>query len=1802
MKRSTGIILRLLIVVGIMGLMAVVVYFVLKGTTLNEYEHTTLGKEALEKAEKLFEDAETATGEGRLADAEAAREMAWEELEKAKENFKQAIEVKSQWFPAHFGLGKSYLLEAENSMDDQGKAYEALNKAGRAFADTTRYYPLHMGAAIKRCEIFDKYFHDPEKMSNTAENALRVQEKKKKDDPAYALADAAEKRKLENRLRYYLAKGLMEVARRKSRMLVAGGGEDLSTQKKILSYAEVAVDFKRSAEVYRQLAGEEELPEELTLREAYLNPGKIYLQMIDVIWQVYQAKQYPPLQFDEMDPAQVPKAKSTLAKIGVLKDPEAPEYEGLSTVLEELGKSADEYFGKARQTSNKEDMEKTLLEEGTARCLYGITPPDARPPTLPGEQILDAAMKDESIAKTETFYTEYAELLMRLKKREKAGKVLKEGLEKLQSPAMHLELGKYYMRNGNLKDAENEITAALKAGGENEETHNELLSHLYLAMGALEKAREQSKWLLDRDPDNGDYLILRGRIELSDGKFEEARRQFERVYEKGPLWQWRGAYHLSALYHARRDWARAEEYLNKARQTGGPRPEVYSRLAVLLYNKGEIRKALEVCREYVTQSQNRNIPLQPQVLEIMAQCQEARDDKKGAQETYGKLATVGGNPYRMAMAGMLLRGITTIEEIDGAKTSFLQIIKSEEHLPPWEKTLGAYYGLARCEILRRKENRYAEAIKILEQQVLPIIQAINEEAEKREPEDPFVQEARDEYKTCLLQLYDYYKERTPTDREQLIHLVDKMREIAPEDPAVFLRYLRVQTMGLSRPEASQKEEELVMKALERPENTPEEQNRIKFLYAGILLNGGRQEDAREWYLKVQVPEDDREKLGLRVSAQLANICMNMEQFEEAEKYINVLREKYPRDRQTARVVAMYNAMREQNVGNRIAILKAEVEKHPDIVELRKSLGDAYMQAGGEGGADVVDRCRAALLEYGMVLERNRGRTDILSRLAVTHIALGGILKARNQMDKSREEYAEARKTLRKLLERNEDNPTYLRLLAETEVVDGRVKEALRLLEKASGIKEKQLKDARDNADPTVDRHKADLQLIYRQLIPLYEREERLDMAETVNEKLKGLATTAGEIVNQRVTAAIIAEKKGEYDRARQILEEAKNDEEIRKDSEQHMQLIRRIAMFYQRRKNAAATDEERQEYTEARDRVLDEGIELYPDAAQMYIWKAAIFSTDGEHKKALELVDMAVEKEDAREKDEDKDVRVYTSASWYHEQQARTRGQLEKAEKYLLEAIRLAPDEPTYKESLFRFYTRRKMLFGNKAREYVTELLKEDPENPRYLVFQGQLLVLADDPEGAREYYKKAVEMDPSLDSAYVQWSDTIFTESKDRIDEAMEVIEEGLKHNENSIALRNALARFCMIKKDYDGAREQFVNVLEINSRDFTALDGMARLALEELSNPAIDYRTALKNAINAVDTLFKFHPETPATHRVLGLLELQQGNPDKAVEHFKQAYALGHDPVSLKVLSSLCLRRQATSFKNRDILALTTWAGRLPGYEYNPALKLFVGRCIQKLGQEGAQTRFEDAARLSPEDPEPFLFSDICYLDDALIIAAEKKFNGCIERMDKTVDKVADFARIYFEAGYAERSIQLIERASKLMDEKYRPQLNAMLAYIYLFETTDEDYPDRIKKAEDLALSVIESDVEPKPSGALCVLGKIMCDRGGDEFQEGIKYLNAAIDADPMLPSYQCILAEVHYGTYMDGGKTADMKAALKAIENVIRLEPNYYMLPRLYLWRGDMHYKNRDTAKARQDYRKYLDLGGEERVEQIKKRLQE
>jgi tetratricopeptide (TPR) repeat protein len=111
-----------------------------------------------------------------------------------------------------------------------------------------------------------------------------------------------------------------------------------------------------------------------------------------------------------------------------------------------------------------------------------------------------------------------------------------------------------------------------------------------------------------------------------------------------------------------------------------------------------------------------------------------------------------------------------------------------------------------------------------------------------------------------------------------------------------------------------------------------------------------------------------------------------------------------------------------------------------------------------------------------------------------------------------------------------------------------------------------------------------------------------------------------------------------------------------------------------------------------------------------------------------------------------------------------TMGDSAKFEETLKEGASILPEEPYYPQTLINFYLGKEDYTS--AVEFLDKALALDPNNAKYYDLKGRLLETQNNEEGAMECYKKALELDEYLASAYANIGRIIFNRAQSKEDE----------------------------------------------------------------------------------------------------------------------------------------------------------------------------------------------------------------------------------------------------------------------------------------------------------------------------------------------------------------------------------------------------------------------------------------------------
>lgn len=190
--------------------------------------------------------------------------------------------------------------------------------------------------------------------------------------------------------------------------------------------------------------------------------------------------------------------------------------------------------------------------------------------------------------------------------------------------------------------------------------------------------------------------------------------------------------------------------------------------------------------------------------------------------------------------------------------------------------------------------------------------------------------------------------------------------------------------------------------------------------------------------------------------------------------------------------------------------------------------------------------------------------------------------------------------------------------------------------------------------------------------------------------------------------------------------------------------------------------------------------------------------------------------------------------------------ELRKAIGNYLKAVEL---DPTYLDPKIRLAKLYAVVntkeYLDKAREMVDQILILDQSNPDALLTKATLDYKEGDKEAAVARIENIVKENKQLEEGFSLLS-TIYT-SRDELDKAIKVLEEGVANNNKSIKLRLSLAKLYVEKKLHNQAEDQLKEVIKTDPEDFNYK--IALFSFYATTNRLDDAENVLKDAINQDD-----------------------------------------------------------------------------------------------------------------------------------------------------------------------------------------------------------------------------------------------------------------------------------------------------------------------------------------------------------------
>jgi tetratricopeptide (TPR) repeat protein len=224
---------------------------------------------------------------------------------------------------------------------------------------------------------------------------------------------------------------------------------------------------------------------------------------------------------------------------------------------------------------------------------------------------------------------------------------------------------------------------------------------------------------------------------------------------------------------------------------------------------------------------------------------------------------------------------------------------------------------------------------------------------------------------------------------------------------------------------------------------------------------------------------------------------------------------------------------------------------------------------------------------------------------------------------------------------------------------------------------------------------------------------------------------------------------------------------------------------------------------------------------------------------------------------------------------------LSEARRAYERATALAPNEPEPLLSLVKV----EVALGQatQSRTRLESLLASRKDHPFAHGLLGEVLTLTREYEGAAHHYREAVRLNPKWMTPWLNW--VSLSLSRKKPDEAVQVLQDGLKANPESEELHMLLASAHSEQGQIDLAIAAYETTLRLNPRNLLAANNLAVLLVDYKSDPS-----SLQRAFSLSRDFEKEAPH-PLFIDTLGWVRFKMGQREEAIRLMKDAVAKSPD-----------------------------------------------------------------------------------------------------------------------------------------------------------------------------------------------------------------------------------------------------------------------------------------------------------------------
>lgn len=222
------------------------------------------------------------------------------------------------------------------------------------------------------------------------------------------------------------------------------------------------------------------------------------------------------------------------------------------------------------------------------------------------------------------------------------------------------------------------------------------------------------------------------------------------------------------------------------------------------------------------------------------------------------------------------------------------------------------------------------------------------------------------------------------------------------------------------------------------------------------------------------------------------------------------------------------------------------------------------------------------------------------------------------------------------------------------------------------------------------------------------------------------------------------------------------------------------------------------------------------------------------------------------------------------------------ADQTLQKAYRRHPDDTTTAQALVGFRLQKRNNVG--AGEIASEFLKRHPDSADAYLLSADVALRQSDWKKAAEHLRKSQQIRP--DAKAVIALHAALRASGDAPG-AGNVVADWLKKVPKDLLVRGYLAENALKDRDYRAAMGYYRTMHDIDPRNSVILNNMAWTASQLKDPKAMDY----------AEQAYKLQPENAAILDTLGMIQLEAGQRDKALETMRRASELSPDSVTISL-----------------------------------------------------------------------------------------------------------------------------------------------------------------------------------------------------------------------------------------------------------------------------------------------------------------